>query len=191
MELLSRLQPLHLVLLALVTAGGFDVLYLRRRGRPLSGSFYFCFAFGSLGAATLLLSLQALWWSFEAKSWIEAVGVVTVAESSGWSTRTDSGTSYELRYRYTVDGIEHDGWRLWPAGAAGRRALEFSVGQEVPVFYDPQRPRRAMLERTYPMSRFLTMLAVSLFVMIPAASASWSWWSHSHATVDMPRPGTR
>lgn len=191
MEHFFRLQPLHFVLLALAVVGALDALYLRRRGRPLGGSFYFCFAFGSLGAATLLVSLQALWSASEAKSWTEGVGVVTVAESSAWRTRTDSGTNYELRYRYTVDGVEYDGWRFGPAGEARRQTLDYAVGQEVPVFYDPERPQRAMLERSYPMGRFLTMLAISFFVMIPAAASSRAWWSQKRARLSEPGTGTR
>ena len=154
-----------------------DSLVLRPRGRGLSSLFYFCFAFGCMGAIALLANVYALWLASEAKSWVLAEAVVTVAESSAWRTRFETVTSYDFRYRYSVDGVQYDGRRFWPAGGAGRKALSYAVGDEVEVFYDPVRPQRALLEPAYPLSRFLMMLVFSLFVMIPALSTTWSWWS--------------
>ncbi|MEM9409100.1 MAG: hypothetical protein AAGA81_23925 [Acidobacteriota bacterium] len=59
-------------------------------------------------------------------------------------------TTFDLCCGYTVNGVEYESWRCWPGGAAGWRALDFEVGDEVQLRDDPKRPERAMLETTYP-----------------------------------------
>ncbi|MEM6701275.1 MAG: hypothetical protein AAF690_01145 [Acidobacteriota bacterium] len=83
MDLLAELNPLHRLLAAFVAVTAADRLCLRRaRGRSLTGLFYFCFAFATIGASALLRVPQAFWWASEAKSWTPEVGVVTAAEAS-------------------------------------------------------------------------------------------------------------
>ncbi len=59
--------------------------------------------------------------------------------------------SYEVAYRYTVDGVEYEGRRFDYAGrnsfaSPSRLASGLATGSRVRVHYDPRHPDRAVLE---------------------------------------------
>jgi len=107
----------------------------------------------------VLIGLGVSWWGvgdlldgFASEDWPVANGTVT--ESFVEKHSTSDGTSYsaEVRYAFTVDGVEHRGDRLafsaWNTGsaAARERIAAYPVGRAVEVAYDPDDPNNAVLE---------------------------------------------
>jgi hypothetical protein len=99
-------------------------------------------------------------WSgyFASRDWLPAVGHITHSAIKAY--RSGRATLYEpeVRYTYTVEGQSHTGGRLtfksWSETMfqeEAQRALEpYRLGAMVTVLYDPQRPRRSVLERRPP-----------------------------------------
>jgi hypothetical protein len=79
----------------------------------------------------------------------------------------EDGTTYkpEVHVRYTAGGREHDVWTYDAGGSTfGSRSRaqgqldRFRDGRECPVWYDPDRPERAVIVRGYSVSTFLCPL---------------------------------
>jgi hypothetical protein len=84
---------------------------------------------------------------------------------------TKVGNVPDVEYAYSVGGVEYRGHRIGigdiPAGSAeGDAALErYKVGRTGPVFYNPDRPEEAVLERDPP-ARPLVIYGVAAGVML-------------------------
>ena len=71
-------------------------------------------------------------------------------------TRSDDETRYtvELRYRYAVESITHEGFRMSfggntryeRRGSAEQRCAEYPVGSELTVYYQPEFPPNSTLK---------------------------------------------
>jgi Protein of unknown function (DUF3592) len=92
------------------------------------------------------------WWSVRAASWPTTPGTI---EEAKIRTESDSeGTTHtlEVRYKYAVGGIEHEGTRLafGYGGSSGLKTHEqildkLRAAQTVDVRYDPDDPATACL----------------------------------------------
>ena len=138
--------------------------------------------------------LAALWGGFELRdraqrmtAWPSVRGRVTGSTLVPDDTPMEDGsTAYypQISYEYVVGGHEYRGQRrsLVNVGGSGlnrgmgeRVLARYPVGSEVVVFYDPQDPKEAILERPDPVAgpTFLFALGAALLVAGPV----WMWWA--------------
>lgn len=101
-------------------------------GQFLLGSTFF--------GVSLILGIRKI---FRMKKWTQTTGVVTDVEISG-GMRQEMGktrnTLYKPKVRYRIaDGrvIDHE-------PRTSNSWSNYSVGQQIPVYYDPQHPEKAM-----------------------------------------------
>ncbi|MCZ6602397.1 MAG: DUF3592 domain-containing protein [Planctomycetota bacterium] len=99
-----------------------------------------------------------------AKSWPTAPGMIV--ESSIESGTAMQGESWaEIRYTYSVAGVEHTSSKISYMGAraspiyALQIVEEFPVGQEVLIHYDPRSPLHALLDTGAPVETFVFVCA--------------------------------
>jgi hypothetical protein len=78
-------------------------------------------------------------------------------------------------YTYQVEGQQYQSQRIYFGGVVGGTAMtgvvkKYPIGAQVPVYYDPQNPADAVLERSTPMAKFLGLIGV---IMIVVAAATY------------------
>ena len=105
--------------------------------------------------------------SEDSQAWSATTGEITesyVRESHSQDSDGYTSTSYypEVRYRYQVMGAEYQGKRIAFGGDVGgshkkaRQMLTpYPVGQRMTVYYDPNSPEEAVLERRMGSKGFL------------------------------------
>ena len=110
------------------------------------------------GVVCAIASVAALLLQEETRGWSEGVAVVkqtgVVHRSGTEGSKTAHLYEPEILYEYVVAGQAHQGRRIAIVSGGGHgseaeaaRVLEaYPVGAEVPVFYDPEKPARAVLE---------------------------------------------
>lgn len=113
--------------------------------------------------------------------WPSTMGTVI---SSGIDRRSSSDgyTDYpSVQYSYQVDGRPYQGTKIAPGmevggTGAGKVVARYPAGAQVMVFYNPQNPSDAVIERKAPAQWLMWVLLVifdcSLCAVIPLA-----WWS--------------
>lgn len=123
-----------------------------------------------------------------AKNWGTAQGEVLEATVEQYLHSTDDGTMTAYRpriiYGYRVGGRDYVGERLNFGGAvhsslrglAENKARQFPTGSKVQVYYDPQNPNEATLERTAPASRLLYIIGGVMLVIAVVVCAAGAWW---------------
>lgn len=115
----------------------------------------------------------------------------TPGKSTGWSTTTGQILASTINYRrrsggghapyplvmyvYQVEGQQYQSQRIYFGGAVGGSAMtgiikKYPVGTQVPVYYNPQNPADAVLERSIPMAKFLGLIGV---ILIATAAATY------------------
>lgn len=98
-----------------------------------------------------------------ASRWPSAPGTITGCKTRKVHTKQSGGASSvgnvpDITYVYTVDGVEHRGKRISigeikPDSPEVEAALErYQIGRTGPVFYNPEKPDEAVLERDPPAS---------------------------------------
>jgi len=80
--------------------------------------------------------------------------------------------SAEIRYRYSVNGVSHSGHRIsfgdysTDSPRDARRLLRhYPRGKSVTVFYAPDNPGEAVLERSSGVGNIVTLLAAIIFLL--------------------------
>jgi hypothetical protein len=108
--------------------------------------------------------------------WPTAVGQI-LASTINYRRRSGGGhTPYPLvMYTYQVEGRQYQSQRIYFGGAIGGSAMmgvvkKYPVGAEVPVYYNPQNPADAVLERSIPMAKMLGLIGV---IMIATAAVTY------------------
>lgn len=112
-----------------------------------------------------------------AKSWSETQGEVMEGAVEKYLTSSSEGgtmTAYRARiiYAYRLNGRDYVGDRLNFGGEvhssikslAENKVKQFPTGAKVTVFYDPQNPNEAALERSAPASRLMYVIAAVMLV---------------------------
>jgi hypothetical protein len=115
----------------------------------------------------------------------------TPGKSHGWSTTTGQILASTINYRrrsggghipyplvmyaYQVEGKPYQSQRIYFGGAVGGSAMtgvvkKYPVGAQVPVYYNPQDPADAVLERSIPMAKFLGLIGI---ILIATAAATY------------------
>lgn len=125
------------------------------------------FALGAVtslaGAGALLLGLHQYRASFSVRSWPSTEGLVTHSDVA----RDEEHWKPDVRYTYSVDGSQFESDSIRFGGAFGTTsrspaqavAEQYPAGETVLVFFDPDDPSRACLDRT-------RSPAVALFVYV-------------------------
>jgi hypothetical protein len=77
-------------------------------------------------------------------------------------------------YAYQVEGQSYQSQRIYFGGEVGGSAMtgvikKYPVGAQVPVYYNPQNPAEAVLERSMPMAKLLGFIGVIMIVVAAAA----------------------
>jgi hypothetical protein len=86
-----------------------------------------------------------------------------------------AGTAYilDVQYQYFVLEKEYKGMRVnilpkqtYKREVAGEWIIQYPIGKKVDVFYHPQRPRVAVLEKGFSIKNSLLLLGLGLFLMV-------------------------
>jgi hypothetical protein len=109
--------------------------------------------------------------NLRAQDWPAATGEVVRFERHLYEGMRGELCELRLRYRYSVGGREYVSRRLWLT--AGTPCFdvhlpELGAGEQVPVAYDPRRPRNSVLVRSHPIHRFDFVLAA--ICVLPAVA---------------------
>ncbi len=174
---------------------------MKRSGSPLGGATAALILVGLLCALCVFGAALSIYQTQRSHDFVKVQGRI-VDEEYG-RARDKTGESqrerrqrrntvyFNVRYIYTVDGVEYEGNRIQPGtfgmiSAANKRnfAERFTTGKDVPVYVDPADPRTAVLVRGW--SSVTTMLSVlSAFFAV----ALWILWvvRKALATPRLPR----
>lgn len=126
-------------------------------------------------------------------------GVITRSELE--AIRGPDGTAYlpKLEYRYTVDGhgftsdvLRHDAYSTRERDYHERVRAGFPLGAQVPVYFDPEQPQRAVLVRgdftgVAFMAVFFAPFLYSLVLIGWLATRSWRLQCGEPAAAGLPR----
>ena len=143
--------------------------------------------FGILGVVFLVVNVVFLGIIYFTKrkmdtvaKWPYAMGNVKISTTE-YRNSGESGAYYPVvHYSYQVGGQLYEGYHIAPGGevggiGAGKVAARYPVGAHVQVFYDPQKPSEAFLEKKAHgqilMWIILVILDFSLCVFAPVM-----WW---------------
>ena len=94
----------------------------------------------------------------------------------------DGYTDYPVvQYSYQVGGQAYESYKLAPGpevGGTGARKVisKYPVGAQVMVFYDPQNPAEAVLERKAP-AQWLMWLILAIFDVTLCGVIPILWWT--------------
>jgi hypothetical protein len=113
--------------------------------------------------------------------WPSAMGTVG---SSGIDRRSsgDGYTDYpSVQYSYQVNGQPYQGTKIAPGmevggTGAGKVVARYTAGAQVMVFYNPQNPSDAVLERKAP-AQWIMWLLLLIFDCALCAVIPLAWWS--------------
>jgi hypothetical protein len=86
-----------------------------------------------------------------------------------------------VQYSYQVGGQPYQGMKLAPGpevggSGAGKVVARYPAGAQVMVFYDPQNPADAVLERKAP-AQWLMWLLLAIFDCVLCGVIPIIWWS--------------
>ncbi|NUO64728.1 MAG: DUF3592 domain-containing protein [Gemmatimonadaceae bacterium] len=149
----------------------------------------------SIGPTVLSAAgLTALWGGFELRdrarrmtAWPSVRGRVTGSSLVADRIPMEDGSrAYhpQVSYEYVVAGREYRGERRslinvggsgLARGVAQRVLARYPLGSEVVVFYDPQDPSAAILERPDPVAGPTALFALGVALLV--AGPLWMWWA--------------
>lgn len=115
--------------------------------------------------------------------WPSTMGVVQMSTIESRSS-DDGYTDYPVvQYSYQVSGQTHQSMKLAPGpevGGTGARKVvaKYPPGAQVMVFYNPQNPSEAVLERKAP-AQWLMWLLLIVFDCTLCGVIPLIWWSMS------------
>ncbi|MFN8598094.1 MAG: DUF3592 domain-containing protein [Anaerolineae bacterium] len=130
----------------------------------------------AIGGALLVTGFLTARAPGKSQHWPTTAGQILV---STIQYRRKSGGGHSLYpvvlYTYQVKGQSYQSQRIYFGTLLGGSALtgisqKYPVGAQVPVYYNPENPAEAVLERTIPVARVLGFAGV---IMIAAAAATY------------------
>lgn len=92
----------------------------------------------------------------EVSGWLSTTGTVLTSRLEEWESSPGEIMDYPVvTYSYHVNGQAYEGRRIAPSAesggsGAGKVIARYPVGSSVQVFYNPQDPSAAVLERKLP-----------------------------------------
>jgi Protein of unknown function (DUF3592) len=131
---------------------------------------------GAIGVVLLVAGFLLARSPGKSNHWPTTTGQI-LASTINYRRRSGGGHSpYPLvMYVYQVEGKQYQSQRIYFGGQIGGSAMtgvvkKYPVGTQVPVYYNPQNPVDAVLERSIPMAKFLSLIGV---IMIAVAAATY------------------
>jgi hypothetical protein len=112
------------------------------------------------------------------------MGTVMMSRVEQRST-SDGYTDYPIvHYSYQVSGQSYQGMKLAPGpevggSGAAKVVSKYPVGAQVMVFYNPQNPSEAVLERKAP-GLWIMWLLLGIFDCTLCGVIPLLWWTMSH-----------
>ena len=113
--------------------------------------------------------------------WPSTMGTV-LASTIEWRSSSEGGsTAYPVvQYSYQVNGRAYQSYKLAPGpevGGTGAKKIvaRYPAGAQVMVFYDPQNPSEAVLERKAP-AQWLMWLILVIFDCALCGAIPFMWW---------------
>jgi len=144
-----------------------------------TGTIIFGLVFCAVGLVVAGLGWRELSEADASASWPSVKGEVTSSEvrkstSSRTGRRRQRSTKYRavVKYEYSVDGTIHTGNRISfdasssSRSTAGRMTARYPKGAEVDVFYDPESPGEAVLERGKTLGTYIPLGVGLLFFAV-------------------------
>ncbi len=116
----------------------------------------------------------------QVSGWPSTQGVITASTVEARASE-DGYTDYPVvRYSYQVGGQAHKGSRIAPGmevGGSGARsvAARYAMGASVTVYYNPQNPADAVLEKKAPAQTLLWIL-LGVFDCVLCAAIPFAIW---------------
>lgn len=74
---------------------------------------FFLLLFVIVGSVLIAYGGQQLWIAYQAESWPQTVGTVIASSVDYHRSRNSASYFPRVRYRYTVDGVQYEGHRIW------------------------------------------------------------------------------
>ena len=123
---------------------------------------HFIIGLGLLGGAIFLVAVSGppIYFAVAGEGWSESTAQVYAAriKRRGWHTSSGNGEHFSpvIFYSYEVDGVEYssDVYSYVEPHFSTREEVEsilaqFEIGLSVPIYYDPDDPARAALNRDW------------------------------------------
>jgi hypothetical protein len=115
--------------------------------------------------------------------WPSTMGTVNTSYLERRHSSSDSGsTNYPVvQYSYQVGGQAYQGMKIAPGPevggtGAGKVVARYPAGAQVMVFYNPQNPSDAVLERKAP-AQWIIWLLLVIFDCVLCGVIPIIWWS--------------
>lgn len=149
-----------------------------------------------IGLGLLVYSGFAARETLAARGWPTTSGVVTFAGIVERSSGEDQPVyAADLRYNYTVGSQPYQGTRIravqaagTPDSAAAESVLKRYVpGQQIPVYYNPDHPERAVLEQGFDPALWLP-IGLGVFFLLSGAAAAVEWSAYVRRHSEQPNP---
>ncbi len=151
---------------------------MAKKQKTITGLFIGTIIFGGLGVFLLFPWLQNLQMARASKSWPSVQGrvassdVVQVLESTDKDGKCHYSYPAVVTYNYSVEGQNHTGSRISFGGHSYTRkdhvqevVKKYPAGKQVRVYYDPDFPVQAVLERRAGFGNFVTVPAGFVFLL--------------------------
>jgi hypothetical protein len=128
---------------------------------------------GGIGAVLLVGAFLTARTPAKSNDWPTTSGQV-LASTIQYRRSGGSRSAYPLvMYAYQVEGRTYQSQRIYFGGVVGGSVMaglvkKYPVGAQVPVYYNPQNPADAVLERSIPMAK---MLGLTGIILIGVAAA--------------------
>lgn len=105
------------------------------------------------GLFLLIQGVLVLGMGFGQAGWVATTAVVTESRTSTSYSQERTRTNYHFQYEYTVDGElfqsrRYSAAQLSPSEIQGVR--QFNEGEQIPIFYNPAKPKQAVVVRRSP-----------------------------------------
>jgi hypothetical protein len=113
--------------------------------------------------------------------WPSTMGSVLMSKTQWRSSGENGSTEYPVvQYSYQVNGQAFQGMKIAPGpevGGMGAKKVvaRYPAGAQVMVFYDPQKPSDAVLEKKAP-AQWLFWLLLIIFDCALCGSIPLVWW---------------
>ena len=114
--------------------------------------------------------------------WPSTLGTVHASYLERRSSGDEGSTNYPVvQYSYQVSGQAYQGMKLAPGPevggtGAGKVVARYPAGAQVMVFYNPQNPSEAVLERKAP-AQWIMWLILVIFDCVLCGVIPIIWWS--------------
>ncbi len=122
-----------------------------------------------LGSLVCILAFWLQYMNRKAASWAATDGVIVKSELEPDS---DGDSSAKITYRYTVNGRNFESSQFSFTAlqndlpAKQSRIAKYPMGQRVQVYYDPQKPTSAVLERDGSLTWLGVVITGLVFIII-------------------------